>query len=210
MAERKTWTDIEEVAEQVTLAGQLIGRNATTSFIAFATHVLQWPRWSAIESPLEAIFWVWWQAATSHLEPPMVELHCQREIRCASGELFRLDFVVEPSDARQAVAFADAGKPFPLIVVEVDGHGFHEKTLEQVALRNTRDRLLQQEGAIVFHFSWSEMIQKGYENAAAVYLFAEKMRSECQAVASAKWEKDHPEERQRMADIVAGISTKRG
>lgn len=43
------------------------------------------------------------------------------------------------------------------IVVECDGHEFHEKTKEQVERDNKRDRYLQQEGWRVFRFSGSEI-----------------------------------------------------
>ena len=49
------------------------------------------------------------------------------------------------------------------IIVELDGHTFHEKTPEQVAERNDRDRLFQGEGYMVFHFSYLEMTTKPYD-----------------------------------------------
>ena len=43
------------------------------------------------------------------------------------------------------------------LVIEVDGHEWHEKTKEQAARDKRRDRDLQQEGWNVFHFTGSEV-----------------------------------------------------
>lgn len=43
------------------------------------------------------------------------------------------------------------------IVVECDGHDFHEKTKEQAARDKERDRFLQSEGYRVLHFTGSEI-----------------------------------------------------
>ena len=43
------------------------------------------------------------------------------------------------------------------LVVEVDGHEWHEKTKEQASKDKRRDRDLQQEGWAVFHFTGSDV-----------------------------------------------------
>ena len=43
------------------------------------------------------------------------------------------------------------------LIIECDGHNFHEKTKEQVAKGNERDRELQKEGYDILHFSGSEI-----------------------------------------------------
>jgi hypothetical protein len=50
------------------------------------------------------------------------------------------------------------------IGVELDGHTFHEKTLEQVTYRNQRDRALQQIGWRVYHFSFAEFTKNPRES----------------------------------------------
>jgi very-short-patch-repair endonuclease len=94
------------------------------------------------ESPLEAAFVAWWMV--EHVE---FGLHLHRQVPVvACGHSYRLDFTV------------GAGEPeAPMIVaVEMDGHEFHERTKDQVTLRNRRDRDLQADGWSVFHVSGSE------------------------------------------------------
>ena len=48
----------------------------------------------------------------------------------------------------------------PKVAIELDGHDFHERTKEQVALRNERDRSAPQaDGWTVLHFSGSELVR---------------------------------------------------
>jgi very-short-patch-repair endonuclease len=77
----------------------------------------------------------------------------------AGGRRYRLDFVLchDPVAARMMDALSIE---CPRVAVEVDGHAFHERTPEQVAHRNERDRALQRDGWRVFHFSWSELTQR--------------------------------------------------
>ena len=42
------------------------------------------------------------------------------------------------------------------VLIELDGHDFHEKTKEQVIYRNKRDRILEKYG-FVYHISGSEI-----------------------------------------------------
>lgn len=67
-------------------------------------------------------------------------------------EQYRLDFIVStyPYDARVAV------------VVECDGHDFHERTKEQAARDRSRDRALQALGLKVFRFTGSEIYRDAF------------------------------------------------
>lgn len=58
------------------------------------------------------------------------------------------------------------------IVVECDGHEFHEKTKQQVARDKARDRALQTEGYRVFRFTGSEIWRNPIACAAEVLDFA--------------------------------------
>lgn len=47
--------------------------------------------------------------------------------------------------------------PNRCIVVECDGHAFHERTKEQAARDRSRDRALQERGFVVYRFTGSEI-----------------------------------------------------
>lgn len=48
------------------------------------------------------------------------------------------------------------------IVIECDGHDYHEKTKEQAIRDRRKDRLLQREGFIIFRFTGSEIVKNPY------------------------------------------------
>lgn len=103
------------------------------------------------DSPLEAAWRVWWAVATNarHVDMPLV-LH-QYKVRLG-GKSYRLDVAM----------FTWRGHA-PVLAVELDGHTYHERTPEQVAERNTRDRALQTAGWVVLHYSYSEIVTRGLE-----------------------------------------------
>jgi hypothetical protein len=123
------------------------------------------PRQEPFDSPLEAAFWLWWLAfdvidAEMGLEF-YIDLHPQVE---ASGRTYKPDFVITPAGSDSSDADLRAYRDYlcanwPQTAVELDGHAFHEKTLEQVTYRNQRDRDLQSAGWRIFHFSFSEFSQ---------------------------------------------------
>ena len=78
----------------------------------------------------------------------------------ACGRRYRLDFVVILSGYDINHEIESLGLRWVPFAIEVDGHGFHEKTPDQVAYRNQRDRDLMESGWTVFHFSWSEMTER--------------------------------------------------
>lgn len=104
------------------------------------------------ESPLEAMFWIWWEAylRTSYHIDKILTLKTQHDV-AIGVEQFRLDFAIEPIP----VSIISSGYWTP-IAVELDGHAFHERTPEQVARRDRRDRALQFAGWRVFHYSFRE------------------------------------------------------
>ena len=139
------------------------------------------------ESPLEAIFYVWWRALTAthdlfDLAPAPLALVLQRNVEI-DGQRFRLDFVIEPTNP-------DLKKEFGLVAVEVDGHAFHERTPEQVAVRDSRDRLLQGAGWVVLHTSWRELTSNPLEIVSEVYQFAQTRRLDLPSVRA--WREAHP------------------
>lgn len=81
----------------------------------------------------------------------------------------RVDFCVH---IRQGVPDAD-GRPKEWItrkpvVVECDGHAFHERTPEQAARDRTRDRDLQVDGHFAYRFTGSEIVRDPFKCAAEV------------------------------------------
>lgn len=113
---------------------------------------------SECESPLEAVFLLWWNLSERALgviyrrTQDHIVLVQQIPVE-AGGQTYRLDF-----------AFYRSGPWFleqrPLLAVEVDGHAFHERTPAQVRARDTRDRALHAAGIEVLHFSYSELTEQ--------------------------------------------------
>lgn len=103
---------------------------------------------SRAESPLEAAFEIWWHIMTLQRT---YEYALEPQLDVVVGdERFRLDFIVE-----RAGSILKDGAILKL-AIELDGHEFHERTKEQVELRNRRDRLLTAAGWRLLHFSGSE------------------------------------------------------
>jgi hypothetical protein len=75
----------------------------------------------------------------------------------ACGNRYRLDFAIETPNHMFVELARLCRVAFPKIAVEIDGHDFHERTKEQVAYRNQRDRDLQAGGWTVLHFSGTEV-----------------------------------------------------
>jgi very-short-patch-repair endonuclease len=137
-----------------------------------------------VQSPLEALFIVWWLAQCA-VDPSISEdlrVVPQKNVEI-NGERFRLDFAIEPT--REELATAKAWNP---IAVELDGHGFHERTPEQVRRRDMRDRALMQSGWQVLHFSFSEFTSEPSRCVREVVSVA------CTAVAMAIFELDEKAE----------------
>jgi hypothetical protein len=115
---------------------------------------------SRAESPIEAVFWIWWVTLTSldaaigrDRDYPLVA----QFVVTVGDHNYRLDFAV----------------PDAKVGIELDGHDFHEKTKEQVAYRNQRDRDLQAAGWVVMHFSGSELLREQAATVAEVLYMVE-------------------------------------
>lgn len=158
--QRQDWRNVEAVREQIQRAGTYLADGARADYLMLADEFLR-PDASwcpQLDSPLEAIFWAWWLALgrDDRYLASIIEFQPQFEVT-AAGQDYRLDFCVLPTeDFRDRLA--KYGIAWPRIGAEVDGHAFHEKTQEQVAYRNKRDRDLQQAGWRIFHYSWSEVV----------------------------------------------------
>ncbi len=75
-------------------------------------------------------------------------MKCQHQL----GD-YRVDFALR----RFALGEGDTVLSTPIIVVECDGHEFHERTKEQATRDKERDRLLQSAGHVVLRFTGSEL-----------------------------------------------------
>lgn len=159
------WNDVEIVQRHIRAAADAVGRYEAASFEEFMRSQLDSqpaPFGLAFESPLEAIFYVWWHAMVGHGDIGRHVWADPQQWTEISGANYRLDFAMNLE-----AGYVDEGERYgvewPRIAVELDGHAFHEKTKEQVTYRNQRDRALQQAGWIVCHFSFSEMTARPEE-----------------------------------------------
>jgi len=114
---------------------------------------------SRLESPIEAAFYIWWYAlgpaGARMISDDRFELVPQVEVS-VGGQGYRLDFAICPHDEWR-YACEEHGVTVPRIAIELDGHAFHERTKEQVAYRNARQRALGVDGWVVLHYSGSEL-----------------------------------------------------
>ena len=111
------------------------------------------------ESPIEAIFKLWWKTlqVAGKWRMPELDLFAQYPTREINGRTYRIDFVVSPFDTDLHYEGTLLGVNFPMLAIELDGHEFHERTKEQAIQRNQRDRDLQEIGFKLFHVSGSEL-----------------------------------------------------
>lgn len=159
----KEFAGLPVVQTHLKLASDMVGRRAGLKFLESMGGYLRHMDTPALESPLEVLFWLWWHACAEASWPRLEELYLEDQVvvEVQTGECFRLDFVVGLTIPPEYKRAFDAGMlSWPKIAVEVDGHEFHERTKEQVATRDRRDRLLQQAGWTVFHYSWSEFTKE--------------------------------------------------
>ena len=164
----REFVDLEIVQQHLQAATQFVALDAAQSYRQGVDGAMRHVSSVQFDSPLEALFWLWWSAcAMGPRIDDILVLSPQHEIVLAGGERFRVDFLIEPIEQRLA---SQSG--WTPLAVEVDGHGFHERTLEQVAYRDRRDRALQQDGWKVFHFSFSEFTTRPVECVSEVMVFA--------------------------------------
>jgi hypothetical protein len=146
----RDWSYTEFVKEHIAAAGDFVRDvfiHRETRFCGYAK----------TESPLESVFLVWWSALAKvgEISGSMVECHRQQEVT-VGDVTYRLDFTLTP-EGPLCFRGAQLGLYPQKIAIELDGHDFHERTKEQVAYRNQRDRDLLAAGWKVLHFSGSEI-----------------------------------------------------
>lgn len=140
------------------------------------------------ESPIEVVFCIWlewlFMLAGQVADNAFVALP-QRKVM-AGDEIFRPDFIMMPVEPLLAAFGELHGCPMR-IAVELDGHEFHERTKEQVALRDRRDRVLQQHGWVVFHISGSELVRTNVEAIKEVWLCAKAQLRRIREAVAKEW-----------------------
>lgn len=72
---------------------------------------------------------------------------------------YRVDFLleIEEPDLRSLRLTGEQRADFATLIIECDGHDFHEKTKEQAQRDKERDRMLQSMGHHVFRFTGAEI-----------------------------------------------------
>lgn len=128
----------------------------------------------APESPIEVLFKLWWEVVSrADYWTPWDVCRLEPQVTVTLPEAsYRLDFSVTCGDLVTREIADRTGVAFPLIGIELDGHDFHERTREQVTVRNKRDRDLQVAGWKVFHFSGSELVRDPQRCASDVWGYA--------------------------------------
>jgi hypothetical protein len=140
-------------------------------------------RLAQFESPIESWFWLTWRFLQQiNPEARCLEIVPQMPITLF-GRSYRFDFVVLPftRDKEHARRILDERR---VVVVELDGHEFHERTCVQVASRNQRDIDVQQTGFVVAHISGSELYRGAIVCAERVLALAQAHRLPMYATAS--------------------------
>jgi hypothetical protein len=128
------------------------------------------------ESPAEMVFAVWWAAMNWFMVSPL-RLEPQVEVSCLNGP-YRIDFVVRCTDRWLLEAAAAHGLAWRPMAIEVDGHAFHERTLEQVTRRNQRDRDLQDAGYDVRHVSYEELTTQPEQTVSELFSAAQNQMAD--------------------------------
>lgn len=119
-----------------------------------------------VESPIEHIF----NFAFDLLEfaregaTQYIYLLSQEEIT-VNGKTYRADFLFDSNECESP--YSHFPKPFKL-VIECDGHDYHERTKAQVKKANERDLALKMAGYDVLHLSGSQIYNEPFECARKV------------------------------------------
>lgn len=164
------FVDMDIVQQHINAASDYLAKTWAEKYSRACNGLLRHYASLRFDSPLEVLFWTWWEAvcAADDSLNDIVQLQPQAEVTVGQ-KLFRVDFVVQAIQPEIALA-----PEWVSIAVEVDGHGFHERTREQVMYRDQRDRALQSAGWRVFHFSFGEFTARPVDSVTEVMLFARK------------------------------------
>ncbi len=155
-----------------------------TAYAAEVFTTLRYEKWEKLfESPIEALFFTALRNAISvgfapslshtviYIKTPKKREKTKENILCVERQVqigsYRVDFLIWCPL-----------KPERMMVVECDGHDFHERTKEQAAKDRSRDRALQSQGYEVFRFTGSELYRDPLGCAQEVARILEKWATE--------------------------------
>lgn len=96
-------------------------------------------------------------------------LDIEKQVNILCGDkVYRVDFLISVN------YMVGNENNLKMIVVECDGHRYHEITPEQAKERNERDRILNQYGYSVLHFTGSEIYNKPMKCVGDIIRFIKK------------------------------------
>lgn len=153
MAQEQIWLDLAE--------NKISGKDLFDSFWFF--------KYNLCDSPIEVIFNYYFDRVI-HFDYKDYDFNLlpQEEILVANNH-YRADFLIEcfwyEFNENKDIPVKEY---YSKVIVECDGHDFHEKTKAQVKRRNERDYNLQMGGYDLIHFSGSEIFNNPEECAKKV------------------------------------------
>lgn len=119
---------------------------------------------SEYKSPIEAIFITAFELYIKFNNKEQIFLLPQREI-CIENKKYIVDFEFEADE------YVNQFNTNKKIIIECDGHQFHQKTKEQVTKDNKREYDLKMAGYQVLRFSGSQIYNEPFKCAEDTYNF---------------------------------------
>jgi len=141
-----------DFADMLTAAERFDGRIQAyimEQLTAYGLHLCLLAEEAALESPIERLLYLalYEQAGSRvHADGGNLLIHPQAEVTTQDGT-WRVDFLLR----------GQIGQSSALLVVECDGHDYHERTRAQARRDRFRDRSLQAAGYTVLRFTGSEI-----------------------------------------------------
>lgn len=156
MATRKTTGMPKNVSDFLFKSGDLAGRAYSETF----TQRL-WGECCNIESPIEQIFKIAFETVA---EVNYFAVSDDEDNNDAGSLLLIPQYEIKPYRADFFCSFVsiDGNKSANKVLIECDGHAFHDKDKRQRAYEKRRERDLQRLGFKVFRFTGSEIVAAPY------------------------------------------------
>jgi hypothetical protein len=147
----------------------------------YAANVVTCKLWGLTESPTESILTLALFDKLAHFYAGWIcRVHSEHEYRQALAEA-KIDggsFVLVPQWSVNQVGLVDLAvfipglAPWrPIVVIECDGHQFHERTPEQASKDRKRVRALQRLGIWVYPFTGTDVVRSSEESAQEIVEF---------------------------------------
>jgi len=122
-----------------------------------------------IKSPIEKIFLTAFEIYTELENKEKIFLFEQEKVQIGK-KLYYVDFMFKADDYLSWLVFGDKIKKHDYkLIIECDGHDFHEKTKEQVKKDNEREYDLKMAGYEVLRFSGSQIYNQPLKCARDTY-----------------------------------------